>query len=121
MELETISADFSVCQLSSLERVDWTRPFVFACRTDEELSLVCEAGYEPAGAARVEEGWRMLRFRGTLDFGQVGVVAALSAVLAWAGISIFVVSTYNTDYVLVKKDVFGQARGELERHGYRVA
>jgi hypothetical protein len=74
--------------------------FSAVTRTRDELSIVAPAAAVPAGV-RVEGPFVAFRVRGTLEFGLVGVVAALAAPLAEAGIPIFVVSTFDTDYVLV--------------------
>lgn len=70
-------------------------------RTNEELSIVLPQEIDP-GPGKHEPGWSCLRVAGTLDFTQIGVIAGLSRVLADAGISIFAVSTYDTDYIFVK-------------------
>jgi hypothetical protein len=71
-------------------------------RTAEELSIVCREDLVPSGSA-VETGWRAIKVEGPLDFSLVGVLAALAAPLAQAGVSIFAISTFNTDYILVKQ------------------
>ena len=70
-------------------------------RTEDELSLVLPEEKVPE-VWKAERGWRCLKVEGPLDFGVVGVIAAVSAVLAGASVSIFTISTYDTDYVLVK-------------------
>ena len=75
-------------------------PLACVVRTAEELSLVCAPGRAPDGS-RVEGPWRVLRVAGTLDFALTGVLHALTAPLAAAGISVFAVSTFDTDYLLV--------------------
>ena len=68
-----------------------------------------------------EDGWRAFRIQGELDFSLIGILAGISAVLAENKIGIFVVSTYNTDYVLTKADDFERALGLLESRGYGIA
>jgi hypothetical protein len=75
-------------------------PLTCVVRTGEELSVVCARGRAPDGA-RVEGPWRVLRVAGTLEFGLTGVLHGLTGPLAAAGISVFAVSTFDTDYVLV--------------------
>ena len=74
-----------------------------ATRTADELSLVCDEAAVPAGAQRVERGWRALRVHGPIAFDVTGVIAGLTAALAAAGIPVFALSTYDTDYLLVRE------------------
>ena len=120
MELQTLNATLAVCKLPHPQSADITRPLTFLCVTEDEVSLVCESSRVPPDATHVEDGWRALKITGQLDFGMVGVIAGISAVLAQQGISLFVVSTYNTDYVLIKQDVFARAGILLSQAGYRV-
>lgn len=88
-------------------------------RTPEELSLVCRAGLAPADVKQ-EPGWRAFKVEGPLDFGLSGILAALLDPLAKAGISIFALSTYNTDYILVKADKVEAATTALRAAGHKV-
>ena len=117
MTLEKINLDFSVCKLNkdfNIKDVDFTRQFVFLSKTDEEVSLVCESSHIPKDAEKVENGWKAFRIAGTLDFGMIGVIANLSSILAKADISVFVVSTYDTDYIFVKDYNYEKAQAALE-------
>lgn len=120
MNLQPLDATFAVCKLSSVENVDLTRPFVFLSKTDEEISLVCEDTHIPPGTTHVEPGWKGLRIAGTLDFGMVGVLARLADLLARHAVSIFVISTYNTDYLLVKAAQYEKAVSLLREDGYHI-
>jgi len=102
ISLEQINLDFSVCKIADIKDVDFSRPFMFLSKTDQELSLVCETDYVPSTATDREDDWKAFRVAGTLDFGMIGVISKLTSKLAEEGISVFVVSTYNTDYILVK-------------------
>jgi hypothetical protein len=88
-------------------------------RTGEELSVVCPQSLVPDGV-RCERGWRCLRVAGTMDFSMVGVVASLVTPLAEAGISVFVVSTFDTDYLLVKENDLEKATAALRAVGHGV-
>ena len=101
-EFTALADEFSICKIVDICEVDFSRPFVFLSKTDEEVSLVCESEYAPKNALAIEEGWRAFRVDGVLDFSLVGIIADITRILADAGISVFVVSTYNTDYVLLK-------------------
>lgn len=104
---------FSLCRLDP--GAPLPSSFFSVVKTAEELSAVCLAGEEPKGA-RTDAGWRAFRVAGTLDFTLTGVLAALATPLAEAGISIFAVSTFDTDYVLVKD--LAAARVALESAGH---
>lgn len=119
MTLEKLPMDLSVCRLHSLKDVD-CGDFFFLCKTDEEISLVCRTADAPAPCDGREDGWRAFRVQGTLDFSLVGILARLTAVLAEKGIGLFAVSTYNTDYILVKRERFDDAMDALIRAGYDV-
>jgi hypothetical protein len=82
-------------------------------RTAEELSIVCRESDVPHDAAPVERGWRALRLAGPIPFETVGVVAGLAAPLAAAGVPVFVLSTYDTDVLLVREADLGRARAAL--------
>ena len=74
----------------------------------------------PGGILRREDGWRALRVCGELDFSLVGILADITSVLARRGISIFAVSTYDTDYILIKENNFTDAISVLGESGYTV-
>lgn len=95
-------------------------PFTFTGCTDEENSLVCPTENAPANAIKRDDDWRALRIEGVLDFSLIGVLAKLSFLLAEAGIGIFVISTFNTDYLFTKTENFDRALDALEDAGYRV-
>ena len=120
MNLLALPQAFTVCQVSDLSGVDFSREFVFVAKTNEEVSLVCETESVPQNTLAREDGWRAFRVSGVLEFSLVGVLSSLSAVLAEAGISIFAVSTYNTDYLLVKEDAFARACSALADGGYAI-
>jgi hypothetical protein len=88
-------------------------------RTAEELSIVCPASAVPA-EVRCERGWRCLRVAGTMPFSLVGVLAALVGPLAKAGISVFALSTFDTDYLLVQEPDLARACQALQRAGHEV-
>ena len=121
MVLKRLPLDLSVCKLADASRIDLKKEFYFIGKTDEELSLVCETKDVPAGTAARDDGWKAFRIEGVLDFSLIGILSKISGVLADAGIGIFAVSTYNTDYVLVKAGNFEKALVELEKAGYEIA
>ena len=118
MELTPLDVELSVCKIRDPSTVDWHGAFTALTHTGEEFSLVCDSGSAPADAIAVEPGWRAFRIAGTLDFGMLGVIAGISGTLAAAGISVFVLSTYDTDYVLTKAVDFPRALATLQKAGY---
>lgn len=118
MELLVLPYSLTVCKVSDPAAIDWSRDFYFVGRTDEELSLVCRTSDTPAHTLAREDGWRGFRIVGTLDFGLVGILAPIASLLAQARIGIFAVSTYNTDYVLVKAPDLDRALSVLGEAGY---
>ena len=118
MKLKKLPFELTVCKVQSTAQIDLSAEFYFIGRTDEEISLVCRTEDVPAGTAAREDGWRGFRVEGVLDFSLVGILSGLSAALAEQGIGIFAVSTYNTDYLLVKAEDFGRAAAALEAAGY---
>jgi hypothetical protein len=82
-------------------------------RTADELSVVCDEAVVPPHAERVERGWRALRVHGPIPFDVTGVIAGLTTSLAAAGVPVFVISTYDTDYLLVREAHLERAREAL--------
>ena len=117
MRLEKLRYDLSVCQIKDLADVN---DFLFLAKTDKELSVVCETAKVPENIINREDGWTAFRVEGSLEFSLVGILADISRCLADAGISIFAVSTYDTDYILVKKDNWDRAKSALLNAGYEI-
>ncbi|MBN2046466.1 MAG: ACT domain-containing protein [Anaerolineaceae bacterium] len=88
--------------------------------TKEELSIILPADAPTPLGAKIESGWRMLRVNGTLDFSLVGILARLTEILALAGVSIFSISSYNTDYLLVKESQLPAAIHALQTAGVNI-
>jgi len=118
MELKKLDMDFTVCKIQNINSVDFSKEFVFLSKTGEEISLVCESSLVPENAIAIEAGWNAFKIAGVLEFGCVGVIAKIADILSKAGISIFVVSTYNTDYVFIKSYDYGKGIDLLVKHGY---
>jgi hypothetical protein len=100
---------------------DWAMAgdFWAVVRTADELSLVCPESLVPVGT-RCESHWRLLKVAGPLDFSLVGVLAGLAGTLAEAEVSIFVISTFDTDYLLVRHKQVETALVALRQRGYPV-
>ena len=118
MKLKVLPYDLTVCKVPSLADIDTEAGFFFIGKTDEEISLVCRTEDTPADTTDREDGWRGFRIEGILDFSLTGILAKISGILAEKKIGIFAVSTYNTDYVLVKKGNLAGAMEALSAAGY---
>lgn len=118
MKLKIINQNFSICKVKDLSQIDYSDKFCFVGKTDEELSLVCSTDLVPENAIECDNGWRAFRIQGVLDFSLIGILSKLSTLLAENKVGIFVVSTYNTDYVLIKEENFEKAINVLECNGY---
>ena len=120
MELKEIPLDFSVCKVTDYSGVSLSDEFCFTGRTDEENSLVCPTARVPGNTTAREDGWRALRIQGVLDFSLIGILAKIAHILAQHQISLFVISTYNTDYVLLKQEKYAAALAALAGAGYTI-
>lgn len=120
MELKRLSYDFTVCQVAQAKDIDLNNEFSFTARTDEELSLVCKTEDTPKNTTARDDGWKAFRVQGVLDFSLVGVLAKIAGILAENRIAIFAVSSFNTDYILVKASNFDKAMDVLADAGYKV-
>ncbi len=120
MELKKIEHKLSVCKVKNLSDIDLTAEFYFIGKTDEELSLVCRTEDTPAGTIERDDGWRGFRIKGVLNFSLIGILSKISGILADNKIGIFAVSTYNTDYILVKEENFERALEVLASEGYEI-
>ena len=120
MELKKLPCDLTVCKVASLADVDLDSEFFFLGKTDEELSLVCRTEDVPAATTERDDGWKGFRIEGVLEFSMVGILSKLSGILAENEIGLFAVSTYNTDYILVKEANFAKALEVLAAEGYTI-
>ncbi len=122
LTLTLLPDPFAVCRLDREALIpDWaqTSGFYSITRTHDELSIVCFQRCVPAGVQH-EAGWRCLKVEGPLDFALIGILASLATPLARAGVSLFAVSTYDTDYLLVKDNDLEQAAAALREAGHRI-
>ncbi|MDT2612765.1 ACT domain-containing protein [Enterococcus dongliensis] len=120
MNLITLPQKLSVYQVSNLHAVDLTQQPLFIGINDEEISVVSATDTVPADTIEREDGWKAFKIEGILDFSLVGILAKLATLLAEVKISIFAVSTYNTDYILVKADDYVAAITVLQENGYTI-
>lgn len=118
MKLKKINYDFSVCKVASLAEFNMESEMFFIAKTDEELSLVCPTAQVPEHTLAREDGWKAFRIQGELDFSLIGILSKISTILAENQIGLFAVSTYNTDYILVKAEHYDRALELLSKAGY---
>jgi aminoglycoside 6'-N-acetyltransferase I len=122
LSLVPLDGTFAVCRLDADPPLPaWAAggSFVSITRTTDELSVVCREEAVPEGV-RCERGWKGLRVAGTLALSLVGVLASLVGPLAQAGVGVFAVSTFDTDYLLVRAADFERAVDVLRRAGHAV-
>ena len=122
LNLSIIDGEFSVCRLAPSDAIPtWATQgdFFTISRTYDELSVVCDSALVPA-TVKAEHGWNCLKVAGPLDFSLTGILAALVSPLGENGISIFALSTFDTDYLLIGKDNFSKAQEVLVSCGHSI-
>lgn len=120
LPIQTVPGRFAVCRLGPDDPVPaWATVMGFCSitRTHDELSVVCQESVVPPDV-RCGKGWRCLRVAGAIDFSAIGVLASLMAPLAQAGVSVFAVSTFDTDYLMVKENAFAAVCAALQEAGH---
>jgi hypothetical protein len=123
LTLELLGDELAVCRLpvdAAVPNWAWGGDLTSITATDDELSIVCTDLGIPDGVTHTS-GWRGLRVRGTLDFSLVGILSGLASTLAEAGISVFAISTHDTDYILVRSERLDEAIAALEAADYEIA
>jgi uncharacterized protein len=123
LELRLMPGEFAVCRLPAGAQLPaWagsSSQFFALIRTPDELSVVC-AEQDVPGTVQAEPGWSLIQVLGPLEFSLVGVLASLALPLAQAGVSIFALSTFDTDYLLVRKADLSRAAQALAQAGHRL-
>ncbi|MBX7147165.1 MAG: ACT domain-containing protein [Alphaproteobacteria bacterium] len=119
IKLQITPWHLAVCKLTENKIPTWAEasPFLNFTKTVSEFSLVCSAKDIPQNI-QAEMDWRCLKIDGILDFSLIGVIAHLTQILASKQISVFVISTYDTDYILIKQEKFEEAIHLLKIEGY---
>jgi hypothetical protein len=122
LTLRVLGVPLAICRLGPEAEIPaWAiaSPFVSITRTEGELSIVVGQDCIPDGI-NAETGWRCLSVEGPLDFALIGILAALTEPLAAAGVSLFAISTFDTDHILVRQAVLGRAIAALTGAGHAV-
>jgi len=122
LTMKLLKEKFGVCRLSKDDLIpEWAEQgdFYSVTRTFDELSIVCYQKNIPSDI-KCENDWRILKVEGPLDFSLIGILSSISLVLAREKISIFAISTYETDYILVKDKDIDNAVKALSKEKYEV-
>ncbi len=120
MKIKKLPYGFTVCQVEDYSLVRLDSEYCFIGKTEEEKSLVCLTEEVPPNTTVREDGWRAFRIQGVLDFSLVGILSEIATVLAEHGIPIFAVSTYDTDYILVREEKYQKGLAALQATGYEI-
>lgn len=118
MKLTLLEPSFSVIQVNNIDPSMLKIVPLFFAQTSEELSLVLPTTNVPSETINREDGWKAIKIIGVLDFSMIGIIARISSLLAEESISIFALSTFNTDYILIKEHQVEQARTVLTDNDY---
>ena len=122
LTMKLLKEKLGVCRLEKGESIpQWAQnsEFYSISKTEDELSIVCDQKSIPSDV-KCENDWRVLKIEGPLDFSLIGILSSISTILAEKAISIFAVSTYDTDYILVKDNEIDNAILALENERYEV-
>lgn len=120
MKIQKLDYDFSVCRVSDYSQIDLDSEFCFLAKTDTERSLVCTTEHVPDTVIAREDGWKAFRIEDVLDFSLIGILSEISTLFAQNKISLFAISTYNTDYILTKKENYSKALDVLSCAKYEL-
>jgi hypothetical protein len=120
LTLELLPHTYSICRLQPRADIpSWALAgdFLSITRSKDELSLVCSQELVPRGV-ECDKGWRCIKVRGPLDFSLVGILASLTSSLAEVGISIFAISTFESDYLMVRAENLKRTVARLKEEGH---
>lgn len=122
LTMRLLKGKYGVCRLDKNElipKLAQNSEFFSITRTSDELSIVCSQNDIPSHI-KCEKEWKVLKIEGELDFSLIGILASISTILAQSGISIFAISTYNTDYILIKNKDINNAIQSLIKERYEI-
>ena len=121
-KIQILNHEFTVHRLNSDEKLppeSIKSKYSWIAKTEDEFSVVCESGIQ-LPSKKSESNWAAIKIVGPLDFSEVGIIAEISKILAEAGIGIFALSTFDTDYILIKKSKIEEAITALQKNGYSI-
>lgn len=122
MKIQINRDNYAICRLDPNQEIpSWFKldNFSTVTKTDEELSITCKSEIVPEGI-NCEKGWNILKILGPLDFSLIGILSKLSTILANNNIGIFVISTFDTDYILIKEENTDKAKQVLNDESYEI-
>jgi uncharacterized protein len=122
LTLKILKDRYSVCRLNKNDEIPkwiFDEEFFSITRTDDELSIVCLQD-KIKEDIKCEKDWKVLKIEGPLDFSLVGILSRISTLMANNGISIFAISTYDTDYILIKEESINKVIEVLENNNYNI-
>lgn len=120
MDIKIIDGIFNVSKVSSLNNINLNEEFVFVSKTDKEISVVYRSDYNIENVLITEKNWKLFRIDANLDFSLIGIISKLANILKENDIPIFVISTFDTDYFLVKEIYFKKTVELLKDNNYDV-
>jgi hypothetical protein len=122
MVLELLDKEYSIYKFNVKKQIDtniFNNDFISITKTKDEISIVAISGsFE--NFDKKEDDWKIFKINGILDFSLTGIISKISTILANSGISIFVISTYNTDYIMVKKNKIEETIKIFEKNNYEI-
>ena len=122
LTLKILPNRLAVCRLNADSPLpDWIdeSDFSSVTRTEAELTIVCDQELVASGTTS-ETGWRCIKVEGPLDFSEIGIVLSLTQPLAESGVAVFLISTFDTDYLMVKEKDLANAIDALSAQGHQV-
>lgn len=120
MDIKIIDGLFNVSKVSSLDSINLNEEFIFISKTDKEISVVYRNDYSIENVLITEKNWKLFRIDANLDFSLIGIISKIANILKENDIPIFVISTFDTDYVLVKEIYFQKTIELLKENNYNV-
>jgi uncharacterized protein len=120
--ISEIAGDYAVCRGAADAKIDpklLAAAFTSITRTAEELSIICPTNVAPPGF-RQEPGWQLLKIEGPFEFSEIGILASVAVPLAQAKLAVLVISTFDTDYLMVKRDDLAKVKAELQSAGHHL-
>ena len=120
MIIKAIDGLFNISKVSSLDNIDVKEQYIFISKTDEEISIVHKNNYIINNVIEKEIDYKLFKIDEKLDFSLIGIISKISTILKNSSISIFVISTFNTDYFLVKDKNYNKTIEILKENGYTI-
>ena len=120
MNIKVFDYRFSIIKVDNINNIDINKEFFFYSKTDKEISIVCKEEDEVKEYKEISRRWKCFRIEGTLDFSLIGIIKKISTILANNNIGIFVVSTYDTDYIFVKEENLDKTLVLLKENNYEI-